>query len=147
MTKVRQILDRKGSQEVVSVRPEQTLAEAAARLSERRIGCLLVLDEKGAMVGILSERDIVRLVGREGGERLNDPVSTAMTAKVQSCAFDDDAFQVLARMTRGRFRHMPVIEQGDLVGLISIGDAVIARIETLQQENEALAEMIRSASA
>ncbi|WP_018632292.1 CBS domain-containing protein [Neomegalonema perideroedes] len=147
MTKVRQILDRKGSQEVESIRPTNTLAEAAARLSERKIGCLLVLDEKGAMVGILSERDIVRLVGREGADRLKDPVSTAMTAKVQSCAFNDDAIQVLSRMTKGRFRHMPVIEGGELVGLVSIGDAVIARIEALQLENEALADLIRSASA
>lgn len=147
MIKVRQILDRKGSQAVESIRPHNTLAEAAARLSERRIGCLLVLDENGALAGILSERDIVRLVGREGAERLNDPVASAMTAKVQSCAFNDDAIQVLARMTKGRFRHMPVIEGGELVGLISIGDAVVARIEALQLENEALADLIRSASA
>ena len=147
MTKVRQILDRKGSREVEAIAPHLTLAEAATRLSERKIGCLLVLDESGRMVGILSERDIVRVVGRDGPGRLSDPISAVMTSKVQSCAFEDDAFQVLSRMTKGRFRHVPVIEGGELVGLISIGDAVIARIEALQQENEALADLIRSASA
>ncbi len=145
--KVLQISQRKGSDKIASTTADASLADAAAKLSELRIGCLLVLNADGSMAGILSERDIVRTLGVTGGACLTQPVSSVMTSNVVTCSPDDSADSVLGKMTSGRFRHMPVTKDGKLVGLISIGDVVKARIEALEHDNEALESMIRSATA
>ncbi|MFD1912482.1 CBS domain-containing protein [Halodurantibacterium flavum] len=138
---VRQILNLKDSSEVLSVGPDDTVAEAARRLSQHRIGSLVVMRD-GEVAGIISERDIVRELGRRGQSCLDDPVQALMTARVVSCQSDDSADAVLERMTEGRFRHMPVMEDGRMVGLISIGDVVKARLSELHMEKSALEGMI-----
>ena len=143
--KVRQILARKGG-DVQTISPSTTIGEAAAILSEKRIGCLVVTDG-GAIAGILSERDVVRRLGRDGAGCMNTAVGEIMTAKVVCCAPDDDDASILSRMTDGRFRHMPVTEAGGLIGLISIGDVVKARIDSLEMDNQAMESLIRSATA
>lgn len=145
--KVLQILQRKGSDAVESVSSESKLSDVAVLLSEKKIGCVLVLNEQGKLSGIVSERDIVRAVGASGAACLNDKVGTVMTAGVVTCAVEDDDNSVLAKMTDGRFRHIPVLRDGALTGLISIGDVVKARIDGLKAENEELENMIRSATA
>ena len=118
---VRQILGMKGGTEVVTIAAGVPVSEAARLLSERRIGAVVVTDGD-APVGILSERDIVRELGRRGDACLRDSVDDLMTRKLISCAPDDTADHVLATMTEGRFRHLPVIEADRMIGLISIGD-------------------------
>lgn len=145
--KVMQILQRKGSDAIESVSPDSSLGDVAAKLSQKKIGCVLVLNEQGKLSGIVSERDIVRVLGSAGGECLNDTVSSVMTAQVITCVVEDDDNSVLQKMTDGRFRHMPVLKDGELVGLISIGDVVKARIDSLKLENEELENMIRAATA
>ncbi len=145
--KVLQISQRKGSDEIASTTADVSLSDAAAKLSELRIGCLLVLNADGGIAGILSERDIVRTLGVSGADCLKQPVSSVMTSNVVTCGPEDSADSVLSRMTSGRFRHMPVTEGSKIVGLISIGDVVKARIEALEHDNEALESMIRSATA
>lgn len=145
--KVLQILTRKGSSMVSTIPPSFSLSEAAQRLSELKVGCLVVADADETMVGILSERDIVRALGLSGSGCLNERVDSIMTRNVMTCSADDSADDVLGRMTTGRFRHMPVINGGKLGGLISIGDVVKARIDALEQDNEALESLIRSATA
>jgi CBS domain-containing protein len=140
---VAQILKLKGSTKVETVTGNETLADAARMLSEKRIGALIVGDGKGGVGGIISERDIIRTLGVEGIGCMTSPVSSAMTSKVQHCEPTEATETVLARMTEGRFRHMPVLHDGKLVGVISIGDAVKARISEIEHENEALADMIK----
>ncbi|SET03268.1 CBS domain-containing protein [Oceanicella actignis] len=142
---VLQILKSKGSSKVETIRPDAPLSEAAARLSARRIGALIVSRDGQAVEGVISERDIVRVLGTEGAACLDRPVEAVMTRKVSSCAPSDKAVSVLARMTEGRFRHMPVLEDGKLAGVISIGDVVKARIEEVERENAAMADMISGA--
>ncbi|RMD47423.1 MAG: CBS domain-containing protein [Alphaproteobacteria bacterium] len=139
---VRQILASKGSSAVETIAPEATLAEAARRLREKRIGALVVSGDGARPEGILSERDIVAALARQGALCLEQTVAEVMTAEVATCAPSDRADDVLARMTAGRFRHMPVMEDGRMVGLISIGDVVKARLDELAHENAALADMI-----
>jgi CBS domain-containing protein len=141
---VHQILRAKGHHRdsVLSIGPERSVADAVALLSEKRVGALVVMAEGGRIVGILSERDVVRELGRRGDGCLQDKVSALMTAEIVSCAPDDLADQVLARMTAGRFRHMPVVRDGRVIGLISIGDVVKARLDELAMEKEALKGMI-----
>ncbi len=127
---------------VVTIRPGSTVAEAARLLSERRIGAVIVSTDGATVAGILSERDIVRELGKQGAAVLDQPVETLMTAKVTGCAKGDTALNVLERMTEGRFRHMPVIEDGRMIDVISIGDAVAARLRQLAMENKALTGMI-----
>lgn len=140
---VAQILKLKGSNVIEKISGNETLADAARMLSEKRIGALLVDDGRGGVGGIISERDIIRLLGVEGVECMTQPVSAVMTKKVQTCQPSEPTETVLARMTEGRFRHMPVVHDGELMGVISIGDAVKARISEIEHENEALAEMIK----
>jgi CBS domain-containing protein len=140
---VSQILKSKKDDAVVSVPPGTTIARAAEVLSSRRIGALVIsLDGKG-LQGILSERDIVRELGRRGAACLGDAVETIMTARVSTCSRQDRADDVLATMTAGRFRHLPVIEAAQLVGMISIGDVVKARLDELAMEKDALEGMIK----
>ena len=143
---VEQILKSKGDHAVETIGPDATLAEAAGLLSARKIGALVVSggsDGSGDIGGIVSERDIVRLIGRDGAAALDMKVSEIMTEKVESCRPAESADSVLERMTSGRFRHMPVLEDERMVGLVSIGDVVKARIEDIERENQAMAEMLR----
>ena len=140
---VAQILKLKGSTKVETVAATVSLADAARTLSEKRIGALIVSDGKGGVGGIISERDIIRTLGVEGVACMTSPVSAVMTQKVQHCDPSEPTEKVLERMTNGRFRHMPVLHEGKLMGVISIGDAVKARISEIEHENEALADMIK----
>ncbi len=139
---VRQILSGKPEQGVETVAPGVTVAQAAEILSSRRIGTLVVSEDGETALGILSERDIVRELGKHGADFMDETVAEHMTTKLVSCTRDETADQVLAKMTEGRFRHMPVVEDGKLVGLISIGDVVKARLSELAMEKDALEGMI-----
>jgi CBS domain-containing protein len=139
---VHQILREKPEVEVVTVRPGSTVAAAVELLSSRRIGAVIVSRDGKKVAGILSERDIVRELGRRGPECLNDKVDALMTASIIGCTRDESADQVLEKMTVGRFRHMPVMDGDVMVGLISIGDVVKARLSELSMEKEALTGMI-----
>lgn len=145
--KVQQILQRKGDSAVASVSLKSTLSEVAATLSEKKIGCVLVLNDDGTLVGIVSERDIVRVLGEQGDGCLGNEVGSVMTTGIVTCSVENDDNHVLNEMTNGRFRHMPVLRDGELIGLISIGDVVKARIDSLKMENEELENMIRAATA
>lgn len=140
---VEQILKSKGAHDVQTIGPDASVAEAAAALSEKKIGALVVASEPGEIGGIVSERDVVRLVGRDGPSALKLRVSEIMTEEVEHCRPAESANSVLERMTAGRFRHMPVLEGGRMIGLVSIGDVVKARIEDIERENAAMAEMLR----
>jgi len=140
---VSQILKSKSDDGIVSVRPGTTVAHAAEMLSSRRIGSVIVSPDGKTLVGIVSERDIVRELGRRGVVCMSDTVDSIMTANVVSCARSDQTDAVLQKMTDGRFRHMPVMEQGQMVGLISIGDVVKSRLIELAAEKDALEGMIK----
>ena len=140
---VSQILKTKADETVVTVVPSTTIGQAAQMLSERRIGTLIVSRDGQVPDGIISERDIVRQIGQSGAACLMEPVSSVMTSKLVTCSRDMRADVVLEQMTEGRFRHMPVLEEGALVGLISLGDVVKARLMELAMEKDALEGMIR----
>ncbi len=140
---VSQILNSKSDDGVVSVAPGTTVAAAAEVLSARRIGSLIVSPDGKTVTGIVSERDIVRELGRRGAICMSETVDSIMTANVVSCGRTDQTDTVLQKMTDGRFRHMPVVEQGEMVGLISIGDVVKARLLELAAEKDALEGMIK----
>lgn len=139
---VHQILRAKAQANVITVAPDMSVADAARLLAERRIGAVIVSKDGKVPLGILSERDIVRDLGRRGTDCLADSVDVLMTRNLVTCAPGDSADQVLEQMTAGRFRHMPVMAAGEMVGIISIGDVVAARISELAMEKEALAGMI-----
>ncbi len=140
---VSQILKSKGSEGVVTVQPGLSVAQAAEVLSQKKIGALVISKDGKTLAGIVSERDIVREVGRRGSSCLSDNVESIMTARVVTCVRADQTDAVLQKMTDGRFRHIPVIEGGQLVGLISIGDVVKARLSELSMEKDALEGMIK----
>jgi CBS domain-containing protein len=140
---VRAILDSKG-RHIESVEPDATLSAAIKVLAERRIGAVLVMNG-GRLEGILSERDIVRVLGERGARVLDEPVSAAMTRKVVSCRQADTVAAIMEMMTLGKFRHLPVIEEGMVVGLISIGDIVKWRVREYELEQEALRDYIKTA--
>lgn len=141
---VRQILSLKDAGvTIVTIGSTATVADATRLLAEKRIGALVVTDDGKKPVGILSERDIVRELGRQGPDILATPISGLMTRKVSTCVTGDDVHSVLERMTAGRFRHLPVVdEEGNMIGLVSIGDAVSARLKELNAEKDALTGMI-----
>ena len=139
---VSQILKSKASERVLTIRPDATVAEAARILSECRIGSLVVSTDGRRAEGIISERDIVREMGRRGVGCFEEKVREMMTADVVTCARADDVFDILTKMTEGRFRHIPVVENNELVGLVSIGDVVKARLAELSMEKDALEGMI-----
>jgi len=141
---VKRILSNKGSS-VLTIEPTALLAAAAKILSERRIGALVVTGADNRIVGIISERDIVRALGAGGAQVLDAPVSEVMTRKVVTCSERDTTAELMGEMTQGKFRHLPVVEQGRLVGIISIGDVVKARLEEMQHDTEALQDYIRTA--
>ncbi len=121
---------------VHSIRPQATLHEAVELLREKRIGALLVLNAQGHLLGILSERDIVRKLAEAPGETLAKQVQDAMTPKVETCTTEEPLVSALQRMTDGRFRHMPVVDNERVIGMVTVGDAVNYRL--LELEHEAL---------
>ncbi|PHQ69007.1 MAG: histidine kinase [Paracoccus sp.] len=128
---------------IVTIKPDATLGEAAKLLAEQRIGAVVVSSDGRKPAGILSERDIVRQLAERGADVLSNPVSDVMTRDVQTCTTGEDALSVLQRMTEGRFRHLPVVDdQGEMLGVVSIGDAVSGRLQELAAEKEALTGMI-----
>lgn len=138
---VSHILAGKGS-DVATVEPGSSLADAVQLLGMRKIGALVVAGPDRSIAGILSERDIVKMLARSGVDVLAEPVSRHMTAKVVTCEPGDTVVGVMGAMTSGRFRHMPVEQNGKLVGIISIGDVVKARLDQMAQESAALREYI-----
>ena len=140
---VSQILKSKPEGNVITIAPGASVAEAVALLSSKKIGAVIVSSDGKHAAGILSERDIVRELGKRGPEVLSDQVSGLMTAKVVSCERGDQTHAVLQKMTDGRFRHIPVVDGTQLVGLISIGDVVKARLSELAMEKDALEGMIK----
>jgi len=140
---VQQILSSKPEQGVATVKPGTTVRDAVAVLASKRIGAVIVSSDGKRIAGILSERDVVRELGRQGAACLDLPVERMMTANIIGCTRGETADQVLERMTEGRFRHMPVMEAGQMVGLISIGDVVKARLMELGMEKDALEGMIK----
>jgi CBS domain-containing protein len=139
---VSQILKSKPDAGVISVTPTSTVTEAAKLLSTHRIGTVVVSKDGTSLDGILSERDIVRELGKRGTGCLTDPVSALMTSNLVTCSPSNSALEVLEMMTEGRFRHLPVMDDGKMVGLISIGDAVKGRLAQLAMEKESLEGMI-----
>ena len=137
------ILKGKGSR-VVSVKAGDTVESAARLMGRERIGAVLVCDEGGKVCGILSERDIVRGLGEQGGALLAQPVTVVMTAEVVRCAPGDSILGAMARMTERRFRHLPVFDGDELLGIVSIGDVVKHRISEVETEAAALRDYINS---
>ena len=131
---VAQILKSKSDDGVVTVQPDATLASVAELLSSRKIGAVVVSADGKHVAGILSERDIVRALAGEGPGALDRPAESYMSAKVVTCSEKETTDQVLGRMTAGRFRHMPVVREDRLIGVISIGDVVARRIELAERE-------------
>jgi CBS domain-containing protein len=134
------LLDRRG--DVVTTEPSVDLAAAAKVLAERRIGAIVVLGADHRIVGILSERDIVQALAQHGPTALHKTVSQFMTRDVKTCSENDTIESLMGRMTAGKFRHMPVVDQGKLVGIVSIGDVVKNRVEEIEREAAALRDYI-----
>ena len=134
---VSDILAQKGGL-VFTVTPGTTVAQLAQQLSTRRIGSVLVMDGQDSIAGIVSERDLVRALAAHGSSALDLEASRVMTRDVVTCDPDDSIDHVMEAMTRGRFRHLPVVRHGELLGLVSIGDVVKARLEEAKHETEAL---------
>jgi CBS domain-containing protein len=128
--------------DIISIEPTADLATAAKLLSKHRIGSVVILGAGERLVGILSERDIVRALSEQGAGALALPVGQVMTRDVATCGEDDTVASIMERMTAGRFRHMPVVANGRLVGLISIGDVVKQRVEEIEAESEAMRDYI-----
>jgi CBS domain-containing protein len=135
------ILNYKG-RAVVTVPPTITLLEVARRLAQRRIGAIVVIDGHGALAGIISERDIIRALSDAGPECLQQPVGEVMTRQVVTCKETDTLDELMAMMTARRFRHLPVVTDGDLVGIISIGDVVKHHVAEIEMEATAMREYI-----
>jgi CBS domain-containing protein len=141
---VRAILDLKG-REVCTIAPIATLAAAARLLSDRHIGAVVVTGADARVIGILSERDIVRALAARGSGALEEQVAQAMTRDVITCGGDETISELMHHMTAGRFRHVPVVENERLAGIISIGDVVKYRLAEMEREKGALEEYIRTA--
>ncbi|MGN8023997.1 CBS domain-containing protein [Phyllobacterium sp. 22229] len=141
---VKMILERKGY-DVFSAAPETTLGDAVAALAKHKIGAIVIVDDKKAIKGILSERDVVRAIAADGADVLWRPVSEIMTIKVSVCTERHTVNQVMEMMTRGRFRHLPVEKDGRLHGIVSIGDVVKLRIEEVERESQEIRSYIATA--
>ncbi|WP_417714311.1 CBS domain-containing protein [Pseudophaeobacter arcticus] len=137
------ILKSKAGIPVVTVPPDASVADAAALLSDKKIGTVVVSSDGQTAEGILSERDIVRELGTSGAGCLQKPVSAYMTSKLVTCSSQSNVENVLQQMTEGRFRHMPVVEDGKMIGLVSLGDVVKAQLTEIAMEKDALEGMIR----
>lgn len=141
---VGRILQQKAG-DIVTISPRATLSDAVARLAKHHIGAIVVVDDHLRVEGIISERDVVRLLGERGTEALSAPLDSVMTRAVVTCTVDETVPMIMERMTRGRFRHVPVVERDRLVGIISIGDVVKYRVEEMEREHAALRDYIMSA--
>jgi CBS domain-containing protein len=141
---VKAILAAKGG-EIVCIEPTADLAAATQLLSANRIGAVLIRGAGGHIAGILSERDIVRALSQHGAAALSLPIGQVMTREVTTCSEEDNIATIMERMTAGKFRHMPVVSKGHLVGLISIGDVVKLRVGEIESESDALRNYIRTA--
>ncbi len=142
---VSDILKTKGA-DVVATRPEETIAATARLLATHRIGAVLVKDAEGGIIGIISERDIVVMVASDGAAALDCKVEDCMTRDVISCVPGDTISAVMAQMTAQRIRHLPVLDDGALAGMISIGDVVKCRLEETQHEVDALRDYVLGAT-
>ncbi len=138
------ILGEKG-REVVTIEPGASLAAVAKLLAEKRIGTVLILGADRHLVGIISERDIVRALAARGAVALDEPVSRTMTRRVETCNEGETIGSIMERMTKGKFRHVPVVEQGRLVGIVSIGDVVKHRLQEMERESAAMRDYILTA--
>jgi CBS domain-containing protein len=141
---VQAILDRKG-RDVVTIDPAATLEDASKLMCQRGIGAVLVIGPEGGLDGLLSERDIVRALSTRGAAVLASRVGEMMTRKVVTCTSGETVATIMERMTAGKFRHVPVVENGRMVGIISIGDVVKHRLQEIERESDALREYILTA--
>jgi CBS domain-containing protein len=141
---VKAILSVKGT-EVLTIEPTTNLAAAAKLLAERKIGALVVTGPDQRVVGIVSERDIVQELAAHGPAALDLALTEVMTRKVTTCSASDTICSVMERMTAGKFRHLPVLEQGRLAGIVSIGDVVKYRLQEMEREQSALRDYIQTA--
>src|SRR5664279_2693481 len=144
MTKVAHILADKG-REVLTIQPHHTMKQVIELLADRGVGAVVVSDAQMSVLGILSERDVVRVLARSGASVLSEPVSHYMTPKVVTVTDEDTIDHLMETMTTGRFRHLPVVENGRLVGIVSIGDVVKSHVSELDTERQALREYIATA--
>ena len=140
---VSSILKDKG-RDVATIAPEASLQDAVNMLAAKKIGAIVVTDFAGRVAGILSERDIVRAASRSGCDALMEPVSAHMTREVVTCQAADSVERLMEMMTSGRMRHLPVVEDGKLAGIVSIGDVVKRRIADAELEAESLKAYIAS---
>ncbi|ARQ01246.1 CBS domain-containing protein [Pseudorhodoplanes sinuspersici] len=141
---VKTILSQKGS-DVATIAPTANVADAIKILCERKIGALVITGAGGRIIGIVSERDIVRMFGAHGAAALDMPLTEVMTRKVVTCEPADKMPEIMELMTTGKFRHLPVLEEDRLVGIISIGDVVKMRLAQLEHEQDALRDYIQTA--
>lgn len=141
---VKAILSSKGS-DVITIEPTATLDSAVKMLAARRIGALVVLGPEQRVIGILSERDIVRVLAERGAEALTLPLSQVMTRKVQTCTQSATIGDLMEQMTTGKFRHVPVMEDERLIGIVSIGDVVKERVHEIEREASELRDYIQTA--
>ena len=137
------LADKRG--DVVTIEPTADLAAAVKLLTARHIGAVVVLGADHQVIGILSERDVVRTLAERGATVLSEPVSQVMTRDVKTCSEDDTVEGLMGRMTDGRFRHMPVVQQGKLIGIVSIGDVVKSHVEEIGHEARTLRDYIQTA--
>jgi CBS domain-containing protein len=133
------------SDDVFTIDPTANLAAAARLLAERKVGALIVTGPDRRVVGIVSERDIVQELAAHGAASFDLPLTEVMTRKVMTCRVSDTIVSVMERMTQGKFRHLPVVEQGRLVGIVSIGDVVKHRLQEMEHEQSALRDYIQTA--
>ena len=132
---------------VLTVTPDMTVRDLVAMLAEHRIGATVVSVDGGSVDGIVSERDVVRALAARGAAVLSERVADIMTAEVQTCKPDASVNDLMRTMTEGRFRHVPVVVEGRLSGIVSIGDVVKTRIGELETERESLERYISSGSS
>ena len=144
MTTVARILGEKG-RDVFTTQPHHTLKEVVELLAEKGVGAVVVSDASLSVLGILSERDVVRVIAKHGASALDDPVSRYMTSKVITVTRDDTIDHLMQTMTAGRFRHVPIVKDGRLIGIVSIGDVVKRHVDALDSERQALREYIATA--
>jgi len=138
------ILAGKG-REIVTIEPGASLTDAVHLLADKRIGSALILGADRRIAGIISERDIVWALAERGAAALEEPVSRTMTRKVETCTEDESVANIMERMTVGKFRHMPVVDQGRLVGMVSIGDIVKHRVQEIERDSVAMRDYILTA--
>ncbi len=141
---VSQVLKSKGSS-VVTAAPHRTIDDIVGLLAEKRIGAVVIVGAGGEVLGILSERDVIRALAQGGAATLHDAVSKHMTSKVVTATVETTIDAAMAVMTNGRFRHLPVVESDRLVGLISIGDVVKQRLDTIEREKQSILAYIGTA--